>query len=617
MTVSTKTLTATVPVAGVATNLDPEGGTATLDEGWAPYGQASLTIPIPAAATLDALDPRTDPYVTIIATQSTWDGTMWSTPVTRTLVLLVRGRVVDHNAETVTLTLATREAVLQDSRLIATAPDLSLLPYQSSVRAICQQVLNRHGFILSEGATYGFGSDMFGYGAGTYGTLGGSSADADFTTLTSVTNLIDNPDVVGGFDLHAGNCTIDTDDTSWFVVGTNSVNSYSPTNIDSYIAIGPDLTAGQFSFGMQPGKTYTLSADARVKVAGTGTDFVAPVNRARALVIHTMDPTGAYLGAYDIYVSDNLPNTVGATARLSLTFTLKTTATAAAIRLYNGNSADQQVQFDAVMLVEGDGIDTDTVTPIAFFDGRTAATDYYTYAWSSTADQSASTRTPRVDRSPDALTQQPGTSEWDLLAPVLQQSGLRLFADERGFWRLVDNSYHVYGRVSISDGLNAYRASDTISREQTASDGSPLWFDSCVIKYTWTDSQGIQQQAWDAYQPDGGGTMPAYFERSYAYPGPGMAQYYVERATGNGRILSLTAAADYTATPGMEAASSLPGTEDQTGYVSSVSWDFTADEMTVGTRGLIDTPASAWIQLPIGEQWLDSPVGASWVDEVV
>jgi hypothetical protein len=576
-------------------DLDPEGGTATLDEGWAPYGKATLTIPIPPlATTLDALDPRQNPYVTITATQSTWtNGTGWSDPVTRELELLVRGRTVDHNAETVTLTLATQEAILQDAKLVATAPDYSLLPYQSSVRTICATVLARRGLALQAGDT-----------------------DADFTTLTSVTNMIDNPSVTGGFDLRAVNCTMDANDTSWFTHGTNSVNAYGPTNADSYIEIGPTLAAGNFAFGMEPGKTYTLSADVRVKAAGTGTDLVGPVDRARALVIHTIDPTGSYLDGYDVYVSENLPNTVGATARLSLTVTLKTTATAIAIRLYNGNSSTQQVQFDGIMLVEGDGKETDGISLIEYFDGSTAATPNYTYAWEDVANQSASTRTPRFDRTPDALTQQPGTSDWDLLEPILQQSGLRLFADELGAWRLVDDTYHVPGRVTVSAGFNAYQAQDTISRDQAAADGSPLWFDSCVIKYSWIDADGVQQQAWDAYAPEGA-TMPAYFERSYAYPGPGTAEYYVKRVNGHGRTLSLTAAVDFTATPGMEASSSLPGTEDQTGYVSSVSWDFLADEMTVGTRGLIDTPASAWIQLPIGEQWLDSPSGASWTSEVV
>lgn len=576
-------------------DLDPEGGNAALDEGWAPYGKASLTIPIPDATTLAALDPRQNPYVTITATQRTWaNGTGWSDPVTRELELLVRGRVVDHNAETVTLSLTTKEAILQDAKLVATAPSYELLPYQSSVRTICATVLARHGFALQAGDT-----------------------DADFTTLTSATNLIDNPNVTGGFDVRAVNATLDTNDTSWYVQGTNSINVYGPTNADSYAEIGPTLAAGNFAFGMEPGKTYTISANARVKVAGTGSDLVGPVNRARAIVVHTIDPTGSYLSGYDVYVSQNLPNTVGATARLSLTVTIKPTATAVAIRLYNGNSATQQVQFDAVMLVEGDGKETDGISPIGYFDGSTPATPNYTYAWENAANQSASTRTPRFDRTPDALTQQPGTSDYDLLEPVLQQSGLRLFADELGVWRLVDDTYHVPGRVTVSEGFNAFQAQDTISREEAAADGSPLWFDSCVIKYSWIDAEGVQQQAWDAYEPDGGGTMPAYFERSYAYPGPGMAEYYVKRVNGHGRTLALTAAVDYTATPGMEASSSLPGTEDQTGYVSSVSWDFLADTMTVGTRALIDTPPSAWIQLPIGEQWLDSPAGASWTDEEV
>ena len=604
MTVSTKTLSATVPVSGTATALDPEGGNATLDEGWSPYGQATLTIPIPSdEAILDALDPRSDPLVTINATQSSWtNGTGWSDPISRELELLVRGRVVDHNAETVTLTLATAEAKLQDYKLIASQPITSYLQLQSSLRNVCAAVV---GDVANAAIEPG-------------------DADADFTTTASATNMLLDPNMTGiaGGGYSASACTVDNADTSWHAFGTNCFNLYSPTSTDSFLMVGPSLAAGAWAFGMQVGHTYTFTGYGRVKVAGTGTDY-APTGagdqkRARALVAHTQHPGGSYLGSYDVFASAQLPSAVGSTARLSVTFTIPEGSTGCVLRAYNGNSATQQVQWDALMLVEGDGKDTDGVNLIPYFDGSTAADEYYTYAWDNgTANLSTSTRKPRIDRTPDALTWQPGTSAWDFLTPALQQAGLRLFADELGVWRLVDSTYSVDGRVVVNAGFNAYEAQDTISRDLTAEDGSPLWFDGCVIKYSWIDSTGTQQQAWDAYPLDGSATQAAYFEHSYAYPGPGMAEHYVKSANGHGRTLALTAAVDYLANPGMEASSTLPGTESQTGRVASVGWDFGADTMTVGTKGLVDTPASAWLQLAPGEAWTDSATGASWTNEVV
>lgn len=568
--------------------LDVVAGSATLDEGWAPYGQASLTIALPSDAVLNQLDPRLSHSIRIRAARSTWaEGSSWGSPVIRDLTLLIRGRVVDHNAATVTLTLTTKEALLQDARLVATAPSTALLPYQSSVRTICTQVLARHGFTLAAGTT-----------------------DADFTTLTSVTNLFDNPSAeVDLTDATSTNLTslVRQTGTTWAAHSTAFRLNGASASSDSWMNVGGDT--GALRNGMQAGHTYTISGIFHIDAALGGTAIAA---RARAINVVTVSPTGGTV----ITSSAQAANVAGTTTRLKLTVTIPKDATTACIRFYHGHAGTSTAYWSDLMLVEGNGMETDTVNPIAFFDGDTAATLNYTYAWSGTAGKSISTRTPRFSRTPDALTQQPGTSDWELITPVLQQTGLRLFCDEAGTWRLVDNTYSVYGRVSVSEGFNAYRAQDTINRDEVADDGSPLWFDACVIKYSWIDSTGAQQVAWDAYAATGYSQV-AYFEKAYAYPGPGMAKYYVGRVNGHGRTLALTAAVDFTATPGMEVVSSLAGTEDQTGYVSSVAWDFEADEMTVGTRGLVDTPASAWIELAPGESWLASPAGASWTAETV
>jgi hypothetical protein len=572
----------------VNVDIDPESGSVTLDEGWAPYGQGQLTIPIPDTATLQALDPRGNPTCNLIAGQSKWDGTGWTDPMTRAMGFLIRQRQVDHNAETVSLTLATRDALLQDYRLVATTPDTSFLAHQSSLRTVVNEVL----------------------AVVTGDSLEPGTVDADFTTLTQVTNLA--PHIAPRID------------TSGWVAGgsggTLTRVAGSPPGVDvggyfyrftagSSASLGLFNQAGEQSgaaaVNVTPNDLYTFSMWVRASVACTVSLRVEWTDSSSANIGETTSTDVAL--AANTWTRIQQTYQAPATAAHAGTFIYRTNASWAA-----GNTLDAAGLLVTVGTTQ---LETDG-TPLKPFDGATATTPNYTYAWAAAAYGSSATRTPRFDRTPDALTWQPGQTALDFLSGPLQVSGLRLFCDELGVWRMVDSSYALPGRVTVAEGFNAYRATDTIGRDQTADDGSPLWFDACVIKYSWIDSNGAQQVAYDSYAAPGS-TQAAYFERSTAFPGPGTAEYYVRRVNGHGRALSLTAAVDYTAAPGMEVSASLPGTEDQTGRVSSVAWDFQADEMTVGTRGLVDTPESAWIELNPGESWLDSPTGADWISEVV
>ena len=271
---------------------------------------------------------------------------------------------------------------------------------------------------------------------------------------------------------------------------------------------------------------------------------------------------------------------------------------------------------DGAMFTQTNGYETDGVTPLAYFDGTTADTSLYNYDWTGTANASTSTRTPVFQRDPQTLAWEPGESAYDFIQPVLQQANLRLFCDELRRWYLVDSTFSVAGRVTIAQSFNVYEASDTISRDAKAADGTPLWFDAVVLKYTWTDTTNTQQVRYDTASVVSP-TQTALFEFERPYPGPGAAAYILQRVNGQGRTLDLTARIDYAATPGMEAVATLPFTPDQTGYPSSVVWDFTADNMKVGTRGLIDTPANSWLHLGVGQKWTDSPAGASWLAEAI
>jgi len=575
-----------------------EGGTITFDESWTPYLQANVTLTLPMKVTLppaidqpalDALDPRNGLRATLVCTLYEYDeatGTLHSQNDV-SASLRISGRTVDWKAGTVALVLGTDEFALQ-TEANRTIEPVNYRAYQSSLIAVCNAVL----------------AD-----AGVSATLDASSVDADVTTLTSVTNMIDNPNVTGGYDLRAVNCTLDSNDTSWFTQGTNSINAYSPTNSDSYVEIGPTLndTSTTMAFGMEAGKTYTLSGDVRVKVAGTGTDYVGPVDRARGLVIHTRrsDNDGNYLSTYDVYSSGNLPNTVGATERMSLTFTLAPTVVSVGIRLYCGNSASQQVQFDGLMLTEGDGKETDGVNLLPYFDGSTSADSHYTYAWSGTADQSSSSRTPRFDRSLDSLTVSPGQSYMDMLTPVLSAAGLRLFCDEDGIWRLVSGTDYALPETVIVQQSNATQLADAIDLTQP-----DVVYNSVVVKYTWVDASGVTETYYDAA---GTGSPTRLVELDNTpFPGAGAAAYGLKRGQGRGRVMTTTAMTDYSARPYQGARIIAPYTQTQTGVVSRINFDLSSAEMDVTTRGLIDTPDGAWVLAPDDVTWNDASDTTTW-----
>lgn len=180
-------------IAGSPHRATPTGGDLTLDESWAPYAQATITCPIDAV-NLELLDPRQTPTprVTIAATQSFVDSrplaavsAAWAglplagvssqlvgatvaeisarfgvgynveglRPSTRLNASLgVRRRTVDHLSGTVTLDLASDEALAQDYRLVSTAP---VRPVGSSVRGAVQYALAQIGAHLSPGTADG------------------------------------------------------------------------------------------------------------------------------------------------------------------------------------------------------------------------------------------------------------------------------------------------------------------------------------------------------------------------------------------------------------------------------------------------------------------------------
>jgi len=208
---------------------------------------------------------------------------------------------------------------------------------------------------------------------------------------------------------------------------------------------------------------------------------------------------------------------------------------------------------------------------------------------------------------PESLLWEPGTSAWDYLEPLLRAAALRLFCDDRRRWHLVDDSYVIDDLLEVIAGVNITDATDTLSRD------TEDWYDAALFRYSWTDAAGESHVVYD-YAERPGATRTRTFEVERPYPGAGAADYALQRATGKGRAITLTALSDYSTQPTRLIFATFPDRPLQTGFVASVTWDITSDEMSVTTRGLGDTPPNAWILAPLGYRWLDSPLGASWAE---
>lgn len=211
---------------------------------------------------------------------------------------------------------------------------------------------------------------------------------------------------------------------------------------------------------------------------------------------------------------------------------------------------------------------------------------------------------------PSASVWKPGVAAWSYVSPLVQAAGLRLWADEFGLFHLDAGLPAAPGNLSLSYTGTITEATDTIDRD------TDDWYDAVVITYTWTDALGAQQTQYDVASSPGFSKVLS-LNYDTPYPGPGAASAVLGRALGRGRTLDLTTVSDYTATPGQATTITLDNTPIQTGYLSAVTWQWPDAEMTVKTRGLIDTPPTAWVFLPAGERWIDSPVGASWIGETV
>lgn len=188
MTISAHTISAYVGT----TELSVTTAAVTLDESWAPYAQANLTISMPEIATVNALDPREDVRIQLILTQeyglsepistltdlfggddiadmtTAWGGlflyevtTQFYTPFNsfgvragarRIFDLTLRERRLNHADGTIDLSLSSDEGLLQDYALVATSSQTAA---STAVRQTVSNVLALIGRELEPGTEDG------------------------------------------------------------------------------------------------------------------------------------------------------------------------------------------------------------------------------------------------------------------------------------------------------------------------------------------------------------------------------------------------------------------------------------------------------------------------------
>lgn len=564
-TLSEHTYTARVLDVGgdLVLSLDEDNaGGVSLDAGRIPHVESSVTVAVEDPALLAQLDPRQSRRVVLSA-----DAVFPSGTSSRLFDLGIRTATPDRAAGTVRLELASDEAILSDHAQLV--DDGAPRTFQSSLRAVCEYVLGKV--------------------PGVARNLEPGGPDADVTAYWPVASLVSNPSFETNMDGWAAGTNATTparfSDTAQGEVYGDWVARWASSAAGSSYIDYQDIS-------VRPGTSYVLTAymyseaaarKARVMIrfkAGNGTtlrDFYSTTTLLKTTVWKRLSVIGIAP-----------PGTEKATLHLE----------------HISTAAGQAVRADGVMFHEGTEV-------IEYHDGATVDTAAYDYAWTGAAHASNSTRTPSVERPPEALVWRAGVSGMSFLEPLLKAAGLRLVCDELRRWTLRDTNYRADGNQMYRHGVNIETAEESLSRDDDA------WFDAAVYEYTWTDLDGAPQRRIDAFELTARPTKVLRVEvQDTPFPGPGRAEHIVRRAQSRGRTVTASAIPTWTEQTDQPLSVLLEGTPIQTGIAGSVRYDFSADTVTVTSR-TADTPAAAWILIPVGERWTDSPTGGTWKNEVI
>lgn len=533
--------------------LQVKGYSVTLDEARTPYVDATLTVALPEPEVLALLDPTQNHrvYLTLFkqGVRPVIDDSF------RSFDLRLRAVTVNAEDAEATLSLSSDEAALIISGKGGTAVDTSFNSF-TDLRNLVTAVLDYYDYTLESG-----------------------TVTADITRTANVQNLVTNPSIETGTTNWVSSTASATLSraTTQALQGSYSLTSTTNSGQTAVGFFGAPSVGGPY-IGVTPGTVYRWSFWARASVA----------SRSITPNVRFFDSGGTNLG--------DVAGTLTALSNTGWTLvTMTATAPAGAAKAApwaTGTSWAATNVLYADVLTFHEAVDAYSNTPTFSGAGAYPTDAHYAYTWDGTANASTSTRTRLDDRSPDALSRAPGSKTWDWLNGIVRAAGLRLFCDELRKWRLVNDDYSVDGSVTLTQAYNLTRGNDTIDIG-AADTGANGYVEQVVVHYSWLDSKTAQpKEAWDSSGLDGGITVTV--ERpNTPYPGAGYAASLLARMTGRKRTLDVSALTDLKATPGMDVAATLPTTV-QTGKVSSVTFGDN-DEMDIGTRGLINTPANAWL----------------------
>lgn len=509
----------------------------TLDAGRAPHVSGTLTIARPPEDVADLLDVRSSPPPRVRVTA---DAVFGDSTQHREFDLTVRSRPVRHRDGTMTLTLASDDALIED---YAPLEDIRLLAV-TDLATLCEAVI-----LESTGESVSVGGET-----------------ADITPLWDARNELLNP-------------SLGADAANW---GAGSGASALTRVAISGGGFGLrwQSAAGDSDVYPHSGITQTRATPGKVHIAGVRVQ--STIARMTRLTMRFYDVASGLLaefsspyalsstGGHQEYVVEGL-----APSQSAYVFVFIHTT---------GNTAGQFHFASRARLV------TSEFDP-GHFDGATADTALYDYAWTGPANASPSTRRALIDApEPAALVWDAGQSGLDFLHPLVQAAGLRLVCDEARSWTLRDEDYSASGALNLRAGVNIIDAEDVIDR------ADDQWYDAAVTIYIWPDVYGVEQRRIDAYG------MPGYsrlrrFEKRTPYPGPGFSEYAVRRAQSRGRTVTFTTVADWRAQAEQPLVVRLTGAPIQTGKTDRVTFNLDRDEMTGMTRST-DTPEGAIDLLP-------------------
>lgn len=554
----------------------PSGGAVTLDALAIPYGRAEVDIPRTVNLELEDLDPRHDTRVILTGADDV-SGT------SRAFNLGLRSRDIVDNGRSVALSLSTDEALLQDYATLVRDSGASGL--QGSLRAIVNYVLGKIGAHLEAGGP-----------------------DDNFRTFTSGTNILRN----SGYRV---------DTTGWvWSPGMTAAGRTAVASVGGGIAADPAIEWAASVVGV-PGYANNVGIFNNAGSNGPQSVAVTPGQHIymRAWVFLNGAATVGLNAQYDNGNQQGPAVAVAASVWTLLTsdfivpagctklglYVYTRTATGAGLNFYLAGAQVQVGSAPGVPLPADPDLPTQQlVAGEKWFDGATVDNSDYRFDWQGTPNDSASTRTPVVDRPPELLIWEPGVSAWDFLEPLTSSAGFRLYSDEARRWFMIDPSTHSVPGVVTLAGFNVTDGADTISR-----DDPEVFATGVVVRYAWKDAAtGVDKTAVDTA---GDPSRVVVFDYARPYPGAGAAAAILARRSGSGRTQSATALVQWSATPGMEAALTLPLATQTRGKISSVR--FALDDsslMEVGTRGLIDILPGSWDAGPNTVTW--DNVAGTW-----